>query len=192
MSGLDEPVPHVDPRHDAKILQTLALGSAFVHDGAHLADYLAYLLDEPPLTVTAVGVTAPGAPSETFVSALVRYRSGDIARLEIGWRFPTTSPDEFRLLGPHGVITIDREAGTLELVSATDVERFESDRDWNTECFDRQLDHFLDCVRNRRRPAPSARDGLASVQLCDAVTRSLRSCATVELDIIGGAVDDDR
>jgi predicted dehydrogenase len=191
MSGLDEPVPHADPRHDAKILQALAQGSAFVHDGAHLADYLAFLLDRHPLTVAAVGIASAGAPSENFVSALVRDGSGAIARLEIGWRVPTTSPDEFRLLGPQGVITIDREAGTLELISATDVERFAMERDWNDECFDRQLAQFVDCVRTRRQPAPSARDGLASLRLCDAVTKSLSSRATVELEPSGGVVDDD-
>lgn len=184
MGGLDEPFSVADEGgHQQKILRSLTLGNAFVHDGAHLADFMNYLLRSHPVSVAAEGLrTADELESENFVTAVVRYASGDVARLEIGWGFPSTAPDEFRLLGPEGVATVDREDGYLEVCSKAGIERFDMIEDWNVVCFDRQLDEFLRCVRSRVQPTPGVAEGLASIRLCLAVEESIRTGATVRLN----------
>lgn len=181
LGGFDERYDAADVRHVERIQDFLAHGPSFVHEGAHLADYLAFLTGAEPVSVQAGGVRSQELfGSENFVSALVSYDNGDLARLEVGWFFPISPRGEFRVLGPRGVALVDRPGQVATLTARDDRGDLVTDsvglsRPWNDECFDRQLAHFVDCVRRRAVPETSVRSGVASLRLGCAVVESMRS-----------------
>jgi len=180
LGGFDEAHDPDDVLHTSRIGHFLDTAPSFVHEGAHFADHVAYLSGSTPTSVRAVGVRSrPELPSENFVSALVGYANGDVARLEIGWQLPASPVGEFRVLGPDGVAIVDRPGGTatLHTRSGTEVVRLEGA--WNDVCFDAQLAHFIACVRARVEPETSTRVGLDSLRLGVAVAQAMRSGETV-------------
>lgn len=180
LGGFDERYDPADPVHTGRIAHFLAHGPSFVHEGAHLADHLAYVTGARPVDVRAVGVRSrPELPAENFVSALVRYDNGDVARLEIGWQFPVSPPGEFRALGPDGVVLLDRPGGVVTLHTRDGTEQVRLERPWNDLCFDAQLAHFVDCVRRRVTPETSVEAGVASLRLGLAVAEATASGAVV-------------
>lgn len=180
LGGFDERYDPADILHTERIAHFLAHGPSFVHEGAHFADYLAYLTGAVPVAVQAVGVRSrPELGTENFVSALVRYGNGDIARLEIGWQFPVSPVGEFRALGPDGVAILDRPGGVVTLHTRGGAERVRLDRPWNDLCFDAQLAHFVDCVRRRTEPETSVEAGIASLRLGLAVVEAMATGTTV-------------
>lgn len=181
LGGFDESHDARDELHFSRIQNFLAHGPSFVHEGAHLADHLAFLTGSTPVSVQAAGVrSSPEFRSENFVSALVRYNNGDLARLEVGWLFPSSPPGEFRALGPRGVILLDRPGQVATLTTRDDNGAIQNEevrfgRPWNDECFDRQLAHFVECVRSRRTPETDISAGLASMRLGHAVAEAMNA-----------------
>jgi predicted dehydrogenase len=181
LGGFDERLDPRDTVHVGRIQAFLDRGPSFLHEGAHRADHLAFLSGASPVSVHAAGVRSMEEfGSENFASALVRYDSGDLARLEVGWFFPENPVGEFRVLGPRGTALVDRPGGVTTLTErldggelATEVVRLE--RPWNDECFDRQLEHFVACVRTRAEPETSVAAGVASLRLGCAVVESMRT-----------------
>jgi len=175
LGGFDEALDLKDPGHERRIRDFLSVAPSFVHEGAHFADHLAYLTGSQPIDVQAVGLTSiAGLGSENFVSALVRYASGDVARLEIGWFFPSSPVGEFRAMGPDGVGIVDRPGGVATLTRRDRTEQVRLDRPWNDLCFDLQLEHFLSCVRTRSTPETSVSAGVASLRLGRQVMDAMR------------------
>lgn len=185
LGGFDERYDPADTVHAGRIQEFLAHGPSSLHEGAHLADYLAYLTGATPVRVRATGLRSqPSFRGENFASALVDYANGDVARMEVGWFFPTSPKGEFRILGPRGVALIDRPEQVATLTTRGDdgalrTEEVRFERPWNDECFDRQLAHFVECVRTRAEPETSTAAGLASLRIGAAVTRSLREGTVV-------------
>ncbi|GGM02933.1 Gfo/Idh/MocA family protein [Dactylosporangium sucinum] len=183
LGGFDEAYDPSDTVHTGRIGHFLTHGPSFVHEGAHFADHLAYLSGAVPVSVRAIGVRSRDSlPSENFVSALVGYDNGDVARLEIGWQFPVSPAGEFRALGPHGVAVVDRPGRTATLFTRDGSEQVTLDRPWNDVCFDAQLAHFVDCVRNRVTPETSATAGVESLRLGLAVVTAMRTGEAVRWD----------
>lgn len=175
LGGFDETRDRAAPEHERRIRDFLSVAPSFVHEGAHLADHLAYLTGSEPVAVQAAGLRSlDDLPSENFVSALVNYANGDVARLEIGWLFPTSPVGEFRALGPDGVAIVDRPGGVATLTTRTRTQQVRLAGRWNPICFDLQLQHFLKCVRTRATPETSVAAGLASLRLGRQVVEALR------------------
>ncbi|SEE87952.1 Gfo/Idh/MocA family protein [Jiangella alba] len=184
LGGFDERYDAADTLHTGRIQEFLEHGPSYLHEGAHLADYVAYLTGASPVRVRAAGLRSRQSfRGENFASTLVDYDNGDVARMEVGWFFPTSPKGEFRILGPRGVALIDRPEQVATLTTREDgtlrTEEVRFERPWNDECFDRQLAHFVECVRTRAEPETSTAAGLASLRIGAAVTESLREGTVV-------------
>lgn len=174
----DEVLDPGDPEHEERIRGFLSTAPSFVHEGAHLADHLAFLTGPEPVAVSAVGLRSRSDfAGEDFVSAAVRYGNGDVGRLETGWLFPTNPVGEFRALGPEGVALVDRTGGVATLFRRDRTEEVRLDRPWNDVCFDYQLEHFVSCVRARTEPETSVAAGVASLRLARWIVEALREPA---------------
>lgn len=166
LGSFDEALDPGDSLHSDRIRSFLAQAPSFVHEGAHFADYLAMLTESEPIRVSAIGQRSrPDFGTANFVSTLVEYANGDIARMEIGWMFPINPAGEFRVLGPDGVAIVDRPGGVATLHRRDGSEQVTLAGPWNDVCFDLQLQHFIDCVRSRSTPEASAEAGIASLRL---------------------------
>lgn len=182
LGAYDERFDPADHRHLARMTHFLERAPSFVHEGAHLVDYVAYLSGARPTRVSAVGQrTSPQFPSENFVAAAVEWDNGDLARLEVGWLFPALPGGHFRVLGPHATAEIFRREGRLVIDDGQDRQEQRLDGEWTTVSFDAQLAHFLGAVRGTAMPGPTTADGLAGLELSEAIVRAMREHTVVEL-----------
>jgi predicted dehydrogenase len=176
LSAFDERYDPVDATHLNRIMHFLTHGPAFVHEAAHQTDYVFHLGGGRAVEVTAMGtVSRPEFPADNYTAALVRYDNGDVARLEVGWMFPTMPPGDFRILGPDGAVQVNRAQGWATLTTPEGEERVDLDRPWVEVSFDGQLAAFAAAVRTGRPRGPGTGDGLASVALCMDVAAAARA-----------------
>jgi predicted dehydrogenase len=175
LSSYDERYDPVDRTHLDRIMHFLAHGPAFVHEAAHQTDYVFHLGGGRVVDVTALGLTSrPEFPDDNYTAALIRYDNGNVARLEVGWMFPTMPPGDFRILGPRGSVQVNRVAGWAMLSTPDGEERVEVGRPWVEAAFDGQLAAFAAAVRTGRPHGPDIADGLASLALCQDVAAAAR------------------
>jgi predicted dehydrogenase len=184
LGAYDERYDPTNTEHLARMNRFLARAPAFVHEGAHLADYVAFLTGSRPVRVSASGSrTSADLASENFMAATVDWANGDLARLEVGWLFPSLPAGHFRILGPGASAEIIRREGRLVFDDGKEREEHVLDGDWNTICFERQLAHFLDVVRGRAAAGPTTSDGMASLELGEAVVRSAREHRVIDMAV---------
>jgi len=182
LGAYDERYDATNPSHLARMNRFLSRAPAFVHEGAHLADYVAFLTGSRPTRVSASGIrTRAEFQSENFIAANVEWATGDLARLEVGWLVPALPAGHFRVLGPLASAEIIRREGRLVFDDGGETEEHALERSWNAVCFDRQLAHFVAAVRGEVAPSPTTADGLASLELGAAVVTSMREHRLVDL-----------
>lgn len=178
LSSFDERYDPHDPNHLNRIMHFLGHGPAFVHEAAHQTDYVFHLGGGRAVEVTAMGTASrPEFPADNYTAALVRYDNGNIARLEVGWMFPSMPPGDFRILGPGGAVRVNRAEGWATLTTPEGEQRIDLDRPWVEASFDGQLAAFADAVRSGRPHGPGTADGLASLALCQEVAAVARTRA---------------
>ena len=182
LSAYDERYDSANPVHLGRIMRFLEQAPAFVHEGAHLVDYVAFLTGARPTRVGAAGIrTSPSFASENYVAATVEWDNGDQARLEVGWLFPALPRGQFRVLGPCASAEIIRGEGRMLIEDGQVCEESTLGTDWNVVSFDRQLDHFVHAVRGTAERGPTTLDGLASIRLTDAIVQSMREGRVIDL-----------
>lgn len=175
----DERRDRTDPEHLARITATLAHGMPLVHEGAHVFDWLRFLLGgqaeaiEDAWSLTTTG----GLPAPNITGARLRYPDA-VALVEFGWLTDALPRCEIGLLGELGYAVLDGGTFRLELTTAAGHEVVEFAGDRTSRCFDLQLERFLALVSGElAEPVPNLDDGLAAVeigeQIAEAAGRSL-------------------
>lgn len=166
--------PAGNPEHYQRIMATLAHGAPCIHDGAHTADHLHYLLGTRATRLMAWGQkTRPEFPRPNYNGALIAFEGGHQARVEIGWFLPTFPPSEWSIIGPKGLAVFRQADGEVVLETTTGTERVRPDEAWIPSCFRYQLERFVLAIRTRVSPEPGSRAGLDSLALCLAFERAL-------------------
>ncbi|MGH3488061.1 MAG: Gfo/Idh/MocA family protein [Actinopolymorphaceae bacterium] len=168
----DERLDPTDPSHADRIRETLAHGSPVFHEGAHVFDWLAYLLDLPPERVADAWAvrTDPALPAPNLTGARLAYPGGTTALLEFGWLTDGLPRCELSILGQRAHAELDGHTFRLRLTTATGVEVVDDPVDRTTRCFDRQLAAFVDLVSGRADQAvPGFAEGIASLELAELV-----------------------
>ncbi|KQX48836.1 Gfo/Idh/MocA family protein [Paenibacillus sp. Root444D2] len=174
--------PEGNPEHYERILNTLHHGPPCIHDGAHAADYLAYLTGSSPVRVVAYGLTSrPEFPSPNYNAAHIEFANGDRAKLEIGWFYPHLPKGEFHILGPGGMAYLDRINNEAVIIEGKITERVQLSEDRARSCFRTQLSKFTDYIRMRRTPVPGSREGIASLRLTLAIADAMATGNPVEM-----------
>ena len=173
---------HGDPAHRTRMLATLASGPPSVHDGAHAADHLHYLLDTEAVRAAAFALASrPEFPAPNYNLAWVELANGDRAALEVGWLYPSLPATRYELIGPAGRAWMDWAGGRAGVESVAGDDAVDLGEGWAAACFAIQLDHFLRCVADRSAPVPGVREGLASLGLTLAVAEALATGRPVDL-----------
>lgn len=165
----------------------------------HDIDIVLSLIQEPVERVDAVGVNVLG-PHEDIVNARVTFAGGAVATLT-GSRLATKTERKLRAFAETAYISLDyqkkmgiavqrdrnvdvikfareRNIEDLSQISAADYVKLVKvepliiqDKDALAD----ELETFLDCVRNKKRPPVSAEDGVAAVDLAERIVQSVQS-----------------
>ncbi|GAA3513506.1 Gfo/Idh/MocA family protein [Actinocatenispora rupis] len=167
----DEPRADDGP-YARRMLGTLDHGAPVVHEGAHLFDWLAYLLGGGPSEVADAWAlaTEPGLGAPNLGGARLVWPDGTTAVTEFGWWTDALPRCEVSVLGADGYAVLDGFTFDLELRTRdeTRAARFPGDR--TTRSFDRQLDRFADLVTGRTdRAVPGLAEGLAGLALSERI-----------------------
>ena len=150
--------------------------------GIHAYDLLRFLLGAEVVEATAVVDVEPGFEVDTLALALLRFDNGALAYVNANQSLPDPQQDlavygtEGRVLGRNvtrpdltGSITVTGGDGTeARTVSSAGV-------------FVVTVGAFADAVLEGRDPSPGGLDGLRSVQIVDALARSVRERRSISL-----------
>ncbi len=123
---------------------------------------------------------------EDSACAMIRFAGGACMMLEVAWN--VTEPRDVTYLQVYG----SRGAGTLNpleihkamqgvLVNVTPAHG-KSARSSYKGSYRAEIDHFVDCVKNKRKPLTSGKDALAVLRILDALYKSADSGREVALD----------
>lgn len=150
--------------------------------GVHGYDLLRYLLDSEVVEATALLGTEPGFELETTALALLRFANGTLAYVNANQSTPHHQPDvvlygtEGRVLGKN--VSRPNLTGTFTVTTENGEDSHEAS---TAGAYEATIAAFADAVLAGREPSPSGLDGLRSVALTDALTRSARERVTVAL-----------
>jgi len=161
----------------------------FNENSCHLFDAVCYLMGKPR-SVTAEAARFAGRPAEEAAAISLRFESGAIAALTVGgyganahWDFPridiTTAHGQARLRGRHHIW----ESLTWAKRGEDSVSTFTQPPEiLGTTRYTHAFNHFFECLRQGMQPRATIEDGMLSVAIADAVTRSARSGKNVLID----------
>ena len=161
----------------------------FNENSCHLIDAVCYLMGKP-ISVTAEAARFAGRPAEEAAAITLKFESGGIAALTVGgyganahWDFPridiTTKHGQARLRGRHHMwdsLTWAKRGGDTVRTFTQPPEVLGTTR------YTDALNHFFECLRQGEQPRATIGDGMRSVAIANAVTRSARSGKKVLID----------
>jgi predicted dehydrogenase len=170
-------------QHDVGVIWDLA-----VHDVA----ILAYLLDEDPIAVSALGKSHVVGNPENVAYLTISFASDAIAHINVNWLAPVKirrtiiggsrkmvvyddlEPSEKIKVYDKGIdITDDPEHVKKMLIGYRMGDMWAPQLEI-TEALSAVTAHFVDCVLKQRKPDTSGDMGLAVVRVLEAATRSMR------------------
>lgn len=151
--------------------------------GVHDFDYLLWLSGSEPVRVHTESVAkvhrAAGYEVEDHTFTLIRFASGAVACVEVGWVLPNAHPRradiKLEVIGTRGMAQVDLLASDLA---------FCTEGGWEVppmgHALDAEVGHFLDCVLNDKPPLVTGEDGREALRLSLAAQESSRTGRIVE------------
>ena len=139
--------------------------------GVHMADNLLYLADEPAVRVTAFSNRIGGQEGELddMTAALIEFGSGAVGTLTTSLRLPTLIS-----CAAHGselVAWSEGDGTRLFTMAPGDEDRIEVPLPQLDPIVD-NIAHFVECVEGGLEPETGGRQGLAVVEILEAMIRS--------------------
>lgn len=162
-------------------------GGPLQENSVHAVDTLRYLMGEVSLVMATGGTLfmPHRAPQLDTASVALQFENGGIAALGLGMASEWHMADEhffFACEGGEAGFSGRFDAPTrwrLALRSSPDArEEFETEPD---DCFDREIAHFLECVRTGQPPLVTGESARGSVAVTLAIKESIRRQAPVRL-----------
>jgi predicted dehydrogenase len=155
-------------------------GGAFMDTAMHSVDLFRFLVGEVAAVTAFQRTVAVGLPVEDTGVLVLRAESGVLGVIEADWMTPAVDYT-FALYGMDGAARVGYEpAELLSWSRATEAwthEPLESDQAMAR--FDREILHFLRCIRGEEQAAVTAEDGLRALQIVQAAYRSAATRAEV-------------
>lgn len=175
--------------------------------GPHDISVINYLTGEEPEEVSARGECYLQKGVEDVVFGYIRFPSGMVGHLHVSWLDPHKSR-KITVVGSEKMVVFDDMESDRKVTvydKSARVPTYESYGEYvtlrfgdihiphiaNDEPLRLECQHFVDCVREGKRPLSDGRDGLNVVRVLEAMQRSLREggrpVKTAELAVGGDA-----
>ncbi len=166
----------------------LAGGGALADMGVHAVDTVRYLLgDVQPKEVYAKISTSYGDydVDDTAV-VMITWETGTVSIVESGWWHPHANGPEAstQLFGTKGYANLFPtmyKVAVGEKVEEHVPEMPKREEHCAQRMYTRQMEHFIECVRSRKEPESSVRQGQVVLEILDAAYESGRTGEVVRL-----------
>jgi myo-inositol 2-dehydrogenase/D-chiro-inositol 1-dehydrogenase len=172
IGAFDEAYRPADELHTNRIRGFLDHGPPIVHDGAHAADLLNWLLGPPTVVSATAHRSRPSFPAPNYHCAAIEYADGSLAKLEVGWWFPHMLAGEVHVYGPGGVADLSRPGRYLRFHDGQELQEERSKEDWQTVCFRGQLDAFHEAIEGGPQRGADGAAGRDALRLTLAVVEA--------------------
>jgi len=152
--------------------------------GIHDIDFMNWCVESKVERVYAESVSRALRDMETADSylALIKFRNGTIASLEVSWILPPSFSGRldarFEAVGTEGTIFVDGSGQAVEVYRAGESAR--PDVMYAPEVYGRytgilrdEIMHFVQCVQQDKTPAVTGQDGKAAVAVACAIAESV-------------------
>lgn len=184
-----------------RMLPWAGKSSVMLFLGSHALDTTCWLVGKEPTRVYCrckEGVlTSMGIPTADMYVTMIDFKNGATAVVENSWVLPQSSPSlidhKCEIIGSRGVINID-PTHSRSFAKYTDKtpsgfpDASFPDMFITPEIHGRQLGfavesiyHFVECIRDGKKPLTSGEDGLLNMRIILAAERSAREGAPVEI-----------
>ncbi|MCY3977264.1 MAG: Gfo/Idh/MocA family oxidoreductase [Chloroflexi bacterium] len=166
-------------------------GGALADMGIHAIDVARYFLGDPPPSSVYARISTDYTEYDVDDSGAIwiNWAGGATSFVESGWWWPHADGPEastqlygtkaFAQLFPTRLEIPDPAAETVTTVDPGYPPAREE------QCpqimYDRQMEHFIDCIREDERPNPGGAEGLVNMRIIDAALESSRSGQVIQL-----------
>ncbi len=164
-------------------------GGGSVYDmGVYCINAARYLFGDEPFEVVAISERKKGderfTESDEMTGALLRFPGDRIAMFVSAFGSYRTSM--YRLVGTKGEAVLEPafEYATNLKYEFRVGDRAEGEKLEKRDQFGPELIYFSDCIAQGRRPEPDGYEGLADVQIIEAIYESARTKKPVPVDIV--------
>jgi len=157
----------------------LAGGGALADMGVHAIDTVRYILGDPkPASVYAqIGTHYGDYDVDDSGIIVITWDNGTTSIIESGWWHPHMDGPEAgtRLFGTEGYASV---FPTFLKYKVEEIPgEFKAPMPARSEhcdqvIYDRQMEHFIDCIRTRKEPAPGSKEGQIVLNIVDAAYMS--------------------
>ena len=154
-------------------------GGALIDMGVHAIDTVRYLLGEPqPVEVYAkIGTYFGNYNVDDSGLIMITWDDGTTSVIESGWQHPHMDGLEAatQLFGTLGYASLFPTKLKLKAgdISAGLIPPFvPKEEHCDQLIYDKQMEHFIDCIKIRKKPYPGIEEGLVALKIVDAAYRS--------------------
>ncbi|XWX05594.1 Gfo/Idh/MocA family oxidoreductase (plasmid) [Aggregatilineales bacterium SYSU G02658] len=165
----------------------LAGGGAVSDHVVHLADVLAWYLDDAVTEVYAVAnriLYADEAEVETGGLVMLTYAQGTFATIDCSWSkppyYPTWGGLALDLIGEKGVVTANAFKQVMTVYQHTRQRPIYTY--WGSDANQAMIDEFVASIQDKRQPKVTGEDGLRAVRIVEAAYRSIETGQPVPLE----------
>ena len=157
-------------------------GGGLIDMGPHMLDLSMWIADDFN-AVSVYGITYNKfMPVDDLASALIKLSNGAAINLEISWEAFTKSQIFLSLFGTKGgamtnPLKIYQNAGDTTVEITPEIEKGNF-----TSKIQREIAHFIRCVREKKEPSSSGEKGLRVMRVLDAIYESARTGKEVRID----------
>jgi len=166
----------------------LAGGGALADMGVHAIDTVRYILGDPmPKEVYAkVGTHFGDYDVDDSGIIIITWNNGTTSIIESGWWQPHMDGPEAgtRLYGTTGYASLFPTFLKLKVGNVTgkfDAKLPERKEHCDQVIYDRQMEHFIECIRSRKQPSPGLIEGQIVLNIVDAAYLSSQKKEVVKL-----------
>ena len=143
----------------------------------HDIDVMRYISNEDPITVYAKAGSMRHRKFEDYAQIMLTYKDGKSAFIESNWLTPYKTRT-LTVTGSDAIMKLDYI--TQELWIEEPKENLQPRYPWQ-EPLKLELQHFADCISEKKKPLITGADGLKALQIAEAALRSSAKNRAIKL-----------
>jgi UDP-N-acetylglucosamine 3-dehydrogenase len=143
----------------------------------HDIDVIRYISNEDPITVYAKAGSMKHRKFEDYAQIMLTYKDGKSAFIESNWLTPYKTRT-LTVTGSDAIMRLDYITQELWIESAK--ENLQPRYPWQ-EPLKLELQHFADCISEKKKPLITGADGLKALQIAEAALQSSAKNRAIKL-----------